>query len=139
MFGLAIDSDAREKVLAELVPPLQAFNFVEPSGARLVIYAAIAVLLVAASSLLYAKRPLERAGSAVAFGFMETAFCVFLALMLMTMGALSLERFSLFEGGSDALRIFLMASGYFIGFIIARLIAKRRFMFGTKRHGFSFA
>jgi hypothetical protein len=67
--------EAPENFAAKLALPLQAIPLLdEPSKAKLFICAAIAVLLVAVTSLLYARRPLEKTGSAMAFGFWKRLF-----------------------------------------------------------------
>jgi ABC-2 type transport system permease protein len=104
-----------------------------PGAAVVAAYIVAAVVLCAFASVLYARRPLEKAGDSTVFTFMEIVFCCFAALAGMTALAYYFEILysqgnysSAADGGAADLYFCIgMVVGAVVAFALARIIVKR--------------
>jgi ABC-2 type transport system permease protein len=128
---------------AAALSPVSYFtaNGGEP-GAAVWAYILAAIILYAAANVLYAKKPLEKAGDSLTFTFMEWIFCFFAALAGMTLMAFYFASFSSWNWGRegvDELRFYAgMAVGAIVAFALARIIVKKSPRIWNRETGIQF-
>jgi hypothetical protein len=104
------------------VPIYFSFEVGNPPFPVVIGYIVATFALLACAMALYDKRPLEKAGDSVAFGFMEVGICIFFSLMGATLFAFLLESIYVVN---DAYFFVGMAAGGFASFFAARMIVKK--------------
>jgi ABC-2 type transport system permease protein len=93
-----------------------------PGAAAAAAFIVASVLLIALSSFLYSRRPLERAGHSLCFRFMEAIICCFAALLGMT----AMGWYFYAAAGEGRGYMYLgMCVGGLIAFAVARIVVKR--------------
>ncbi|MDR2295916.1 MAG: hypothetical protein LBD95_03875, partial [Clostridiales Family XIII bacterium] len=115
-----------------------------PGAVAVVAYIVAVALLCAFAKLLYAKRPLERAGDSLVFSFMELVFCFFAALAGMTALAHYFEMLYTAGGhgfmsrGSEPYFCAGMVVGALVAFALARIIVKKSPRIWNRETGLQF-
>jgi ABC-2 type transport system permease protein len=135
MYGMNYLPDGL-RVMADMFFPLQyAYYLNSPMAGPLIAYVIATALLVIAASFLYAKRPLEKAGNSLVFRFMEVAFCAICALAGMTVGGYGLGKLAPADLSYGAFFMIGMAAGFFIAFMLARMVVKQTIHVWNKKTG----
>jgi ABC-2 type transport system permease protein len=139
LFGFSVNEDFLMFVAA--LSPVVYLPVIggEPSAAVVLAYIAAAAVLYGAANILYARKPLEKAGDSLAFPFMEWVFCLFAALGGMTVGAFYFYYLNNQGTAGSYLYFYVgMLVGAVVAFALARIIVKKSRRILTRETGLQF-
>jgi ABC-2 type transport system permease protein len=122
LFGYFTTESVENFITISAVPIYFSIVAGEPGFPVVIGYIAATLALFAGAMALYKKRPLEKAGDTVAFGFMEVGFCFFSSFVG---GYIFANLFETLYNGQDAYFYAGMAIGGFASFFVARMIVKK--------------